>query len=74
MVTILRTDKEIIEQTNRIAIRFYSEMGYKIAKENSKFEMRKSKHPTEKLCWELACIAQDMLRETDVNDAIMNTE
>ncbi len=64
----MRTDEEIVEQTNDLAIKLYSKMGYKVTAKN--FRMWKSEHPTELLCWKMACVAQEELTETDVEGNI----
>lgn len=68
-----RTDLEIVEQTNDLARLFYRihdrgggvEKGYR-------FDL--SEHPQEQQCWKMACVAQELLTETDVTVAIDNLE
>lgn len=61
------TDKEIVEQTNRLARRFYQMQGYIVDK---KYKFYKATHPQEMLCWRMACAAQDVLTATDVEGNI----
>ncbi|WP_417212106.1 hypothetical protein [Acinetobacter venetianus] len=63
-----RSTKEIIEQTNALARQFYAEMGY--VETRTEFMFYASQHPTEKLMWRLACIAQLELTETDPDELI----
>ena len=64
----MRTDKQIIEETNNLALKFYEILGYSF--KNEKPKLIESKHPTENLCWRLACEAQLFLRDTDINDVL----
>lgn len=42
------------DKINQIARRFYAQMGYKVS---AGFDFEQSKHPQERLCFDLACIA-----------------
>ncbi len=64
----MRTDKEILAQTNALANRLYMLYGNK-SRENFKFY--EAIHPLEKLCWRFACEAQLFLTNTDVEDFII---
>ena len=61
------SDAEIIEDTNALARRFYAQMGYEVAV-GVRFD--KATHPHELCCWQMACIAQDHLTGTDVENAL----
>ena len=63
----MRTPKQIINQTEKLAYLFYSLQGYN-AKKNFKF--RTATHPHEHLCWQMACAAQLELTETDIRDVL----
>lgn len=65
------TDKELIDQANALARRFYAAMGYIV---KSGFQFYNVAHPQERLCWELARIAFEELRDTDIEDALNNLE
>lgn len=67
-----RSTNEIIEQTNALARQFYAEMGY--VETRTEFMFYASKHPTERLMWRLACIAQLELTETDPDELISEYE
>lgn len=62
-----RTDKEIVEQTHKLAVEFYRVLGY-----NHKGDKRlyDSPHPTEQAMWKMACIAQEMLTGTDPRNSL----
>ena len=65
-----RTDKEIIEQTNNLARDFYKIMGYN----GEGVRFYESTHPQERLCWNLACKAQENLTNTEIDDILDNLE
>lgn len=69
----MRSDLEIIEQTNELARRFYRlhDRGGSVEK-GYRFDL--SEHPHEQQCWEMACVAQELLTETDVQVALDNLE
>lgn len=62
-----RTDREIVDQTNALARALYRLRGYTVP-EGYRFDQ--AKHPHEQECWAGACIAQDLLTDTDVNNAL----
>jgi hypothetical protein len=65
----VRTDQEIIEQTNELARRFSRLQGYE-APEGHKFYEDGGDHMP---CpWLLACVAQEFLTGTDPDDALGN--
>lgn len=68
-----RTDQEILDQTNELARLFYQihDRGGTVEK-GFRFDL--SEHPQEKQCFQMACIAQEVLTETDVIQAIDNLE
>lgn len=67
-----RSVKEIIEQTNSLARQFYAEMGY--VETRTEFMFYASQHPTERLMWKFACMAQLDLTDTDPNELISEYE
>ena len=67
-----RTVKEIILQTNELARQFYAEMGYVESRKD--FMFYASQHPTERLMWKFACMAQLELTETDPDELIVEYE
>jgi len=69
----MRTDQEIVEQTNEIARQMYLIRGYQIPSKHKFYEFdRLNFHPHERECWDMACIAQEILTGTDPNDALSN--
>lgn len=66
-----RTNLEIVQQTKELASRFYGMMGYM---QGADYDWQGSQHPQERLCWEMACEAQDLLTETDVEDCLNDLE
>lgn len=60
------TDQQIVDQTNQLAHRFYKAHGYQ---RDPGFDFHKAHHPQERLMWELACIAQEDLTQTDAQNA-----
>lgn len=68
----MRSVKEIIEQTNQLAREFYAEMGY--IESRTDFMFYASTHPTERLMWRFACMAQIELTDTDPDELITEYE
>lgn len=58
------TDEEIYKQTLQLADAFYQMMGYK---SRPNFKYHDSNHPTERLVWEMACLAQELLAGNEVD-------
>lgn len=65
-----RTPQEIIDQTNELAREFYRLTGHSV-NERFRFEReRNNEHPQERMCWRMACFAQELLTNTDVDDVL----
>jgi hypothetical protein len=62
-----RTPEEIINQTNDLAAAFYLLHG---KKRPNGFRFWEATHPEERLMWELAVSAQEMLTDTNVDDCL----
>lgn len=62
-----RTDREIVEQTNRLALKFLAAGGFKPLRESNLWE---SDNPRAKQAWAMACEAQEELTDTDPHDAV----
>lgn len=58
-----RTSQQIVDQTNYLARKIYEMLGY-VVDEDYRFD--KAHHPQEQHMWELACLAQEILTDTDV--------
>ena len=67
----MRTDREIVEQTNELARKLYRLRGYVVA-EGYRFD--KATHPHMREAWAGACEAQQLLTDTDPNDALDDEE
>lgn len=65
----IRSDKDIINQTNELARKLYELRGY-VVPEGFRFDQ--AIHPHEKEAWRGACEAQKLLANTDPGDAIDN--
>ena len=65
----MRTEQQIIDQTNELARQLYSLAGYDVKKG---YDFSNATHPQEKLAWSGACAAQLMLTDTDPEDAMAN--
>ena len=63
----MKTDDEILEQTNELASKFYAYLGYQSRED---FKFYEATHPTEVTCWNMACEAQLILMGTDVQGNI----
>lgn len=68
-----RTSKQIVDQTHELAEGFYKLLGYKHnrAKHGNLYE---SSHPTEQAVWEMACLAQEVLTDTDPLNALSDLD
>ena len=67
-----RSDKELIEQTNELANKMLNTLGYKC--QNEIFKFYKSNILRARLAWNLACLAQEFLTDTDIENALANLE
>lgn len=69
----MRTDQEIIDQTNELARELLLMMGYQVA-EDFKFYSTDQCHPKIHAAWEMAKKAQEILTETEVENALAELE
>lgn len=67
----MRTDRQIIDQTNDLARLIYLIRGYSV-REGYRFDQ--ATHPHEVEAWEAACAAQRMLTDTDPMDVLAYIE
>jgi hypothetical protein len=63
----MKTELELVMECNELAGEFYSIMGYKCRK-GFRFDL--SCHPQELMCWHMAALAYERLRDTDMNNAL----
>lgn len=67
----MRSEQQIIDQTNELARQLYALRGYNVP-EGYRFDQATHAHEVE--AWEGACVAQRMLTDTDPVDALANIE
>lgn len=67
----MRTEQQIINQTNELARQLYAIRGYTV-RQGYRFDQ--ATHPHEVEAWEGACVAQRLLTNTDPADALDNLE
>lgn len=67
----MRTDQEIIDQTNSLARTLYALRGYTV-RPGYRFDL--ATHPHEVEAWRGACEAQILLTDTDPHDALDEVE
>ena len=67
----MRTAQQIVDQTLEVARIIYHHRGY-VVKEGFKFY--ESKHPHELQAWAAACEIQELLTNTDPEDALSEIE
>lgn len=67
----MRTDEQIVKQTNEVARELYALRGYQVP-EGYRFDL--ATHPHEVEAWDGACLAQVILTATDPNEALANIE
>lgn len=61
------TEQEIVDTANDLARTYYHMMGYIVTHD---FKFYNAIHPQEKLCWDMAVCAFEILKETDVENAL----
>lgn len=66
-----RTDAEIVEQANDLAREFYARRGYAVP---GGYRFHLATHPHEVEAWDMACLAIEILTETDAQAAADNLE
>lgn len=64
-----RSDAEILVQTNYLALNFAKLMGWQTPKD---FEFHRATDVRAQLVWQMACMAQGVLTQTDVSNALAN--
>ncbi len=67
----MRTDQQIIDQTNELARQLYAIRGY-VTSPTYRFDH--ATHPHEREAWLGACAAQILLTDTDPMDALDNLD
>ena len=70
----MRTDQEIVDQTNSIARIIYANRGYKVPDSYEFHTETINRHPHERECWAAACEIQILMTDTDPEDAVRNLE
>jgi len=65
----MRTEQQIIDQTNDLARELYKLTGNKVKKG---YDFYNATHPLETQAWRGACVAQLMLTNTEPEEAIAN--
>lgn len=68
---MMRTAREIVDQTIKIASIIYASRGY-VSPDGFKFW--ESKHPHELQAWDAACKIQELMTDTDPEDALAELE
>lgn len=66
-----KSNLEIVEQTLELADSFYAAHGY-VSRPGYRYD--KSSHPQERFMWALACQAQELLCDTDPDNALDELE
>ncbi|WP_048710496.1 hypothetical protein [Microvirga massiliensis] len=65
------SDEEIVRQANDLARQLYALRGYSV-REGYRFD--RATHPHEREAWAAAVLAFEILRQTDVEDALANSD
>lgn len=65
-----RTDRQILVQTNELALRILGANGMEQTPENVEKWVCNIHHPTARAAWNTACVAQQIITETDPNDCL----
>lgn len=66
-----RSDQQIVAVANSLAREFYGLMGCEVP-EGYRFD--RATHPQERMCWEMACRAFDVIDHTEVSEALAAVE
>lgn len=67
----IRTDQEIVDQTNELARQLAGQMAYEMP---AGYKFHQSRHPRAICFWRMACMAQELLTDTDPMDALSALE
>ncbi len=70
----MRTAKEILDQTNEIARIIYASRGYTVPAGTEFHTETINRHPYERSCWVAACEIQELMTQTDPQDALEELE
>lgn len=70
-IIMSRSNQQIIDDTNALAAKFYACWGY-VVKEGFPFNL--SIHGHEQIAWKQACIAQEELTGTDIEDVLTDMD
>ena len=65
------SDHEVINLANQLCRKFYAQLGYCV---QAGFRFDLATHPQQKMCWHMAADAFDLLKHTDLSEALSNTE
>lgn len=68
---MLKTEKQIVDDTNKLARLFYKMSGNAVPDGDKFYEAH---HSAEVLCWDMAMAAYDHIEGTDVIDALCEIE
>lgn len=63
--------KQIIENANALARRFYGRMGYVVPKG---YRFDRATHPQERMCWHMVCDAAEEYFDTDLEEVLSEFE
>ena len=64
------TNAEIIAEVNELARRFYAHLGYEVSEDFRFYGPSHNRHPQETMCWNMAVEAVELLKGTEVSDAL----
>ena len=70
----MRTEQEIVDQTNAIARIIYASRGYKVEDDFVFHIETVNRHPYERSSWQAACEIQLLMTQTDPNDSVDNLD
>ncbi len=70
----MRTAQEIVDQTNEIARIIYASRGYTVPTGTEFHTETINRHPHERSCWAAACEIQNLMTQTDPQDALEELE
>jgi hypothetical protein len=70
----MRTAKQIVDQTNKIARIIYASRGYEVPEGTEFHTETVNRHPYERSCWNAACEIQELMTQTDPMNAVDELE
>lgn len=66
-----KSERELVEECNQLARAYYKMLGCEV---NDDFKFYEAHHPAEVNCWNMAVMAYDHIRSTDIENCLIEIE